>query len=153
MGGGDTLRRRFGRGCINGRFESGFYKRIMSGRRLYKVLTPAGDQCSLCRLRHRELLEAAHIIPDSEPGGLPVVTNGISLCTLHHAAFDRNFLGIRPDYVVEIRGDLLEEVDGPMLQHGSQELHGSLILLPVSRAKRPDPELLEERYARFKRAG
>lgn len=118
-----------------------------------RVLHAYNEQCSLCRLRHRELLEAAHIIPDSEEGGEPVVKNGISLCKLHHAAFDRNFLGIRPDYVVEIRGDLLEEVDGPMLQHGLQELHGSRIVLPRSRVNRPDPELLEQRYVRFRKAG
>ena len=66
-----------------------------------RVLTAYNDQCALCRLKHRELLDAAHIIPDNEPGGEPIVKNGISLCKLHHAAFDNFFLGIRPDFVVE----------------------------------------------------
>lgn len=62
-----------------------------------RVLAAYKDQCALCRLRHRELLDAAHIIPDNEPGGDPIVKNGISLCKLHHAAFDKLFLGTPVD--------------------------------------------------------
>ena len=107
------------------------------------------QQCALCRLRHNELLDAAHIIPDGEPGGDPVVTNGIALCKLHHAAFDNFFLGIRPDYVIEVRNDILEEEDGPMLTHGLQGLHGNRILLPRSSNRRPSQDRLEIRYDRF----
>ncbi len=44
----------------------------------------------------------------------------MSLCQLHYAAFDRSFLGVRPDYIIRVRTDVLEEVDGPMLRHGLQ---------------------------------
>ena len=114
-----------------------------------QVLDAYRQQCSLCRLRHEELLDAAHIIPDGEPGGDPVVSNGIALCKLHHAAFDRFFLGIRPDYTIEIRKDILEEEDGPMLTHGLQGLHGSRILLPHSYIRRPSQQRLEIIYDRF----
>ena len=85
-----------------------------------KVLRAYRRQCALCRLRHQELLDAAHIIPDTQPEGEPVVPNGLALCKLHHAAYDRHFVGIRPDYVVEVRSDVLEERHGPMLEHGLQ---------------------------------
>jgi len=114
-----------------------------------RVIAAYRRHCAICRLHHPELLDAAHIIPDSE-GGRPEVRNGLSLCKLHHAAFDRNILGITPDYRVEIRLDILREEDGPMLRHGLQELHGARIILPRRREDRPDPELLEERYARFR---
>lgn len=29
----------------------------------------------------------------------------LALCKLHHAAFDRYFLGVRPDYVLQVRPD------------------------------------------------
>jgi hypothetical protein len=35
-------------------------------------------------------------------------TNGLSLCKIHHAAFDRGIIGIRPNYVIEIRKALRE---------------------------------------------
>jgi putative restriction endonuclease len=115
-----------------------------------RVLAAYKEQCALCRLRHRELLDAAHIIPDNEPGGDPIVKNGISLCKLHHAAFDKLFLGIRPDYKVIIRADVLGETDGPMLRHGLQGLHNTGLLLPTKKDLRPDPDLLERRWQRFK---
>lgn len=62
--------------------------------------------------------------------------------------------GIRPDLVVEIRADLRDEVDGPMLEHGLKGRHGQpLMALPAVRAERPDRELLDRRYARFRTAG
>jgi len=115
-----------------------------------RVLHAYREQCALCRLKHGMLLDAAHIVPDSDPEGEPVTSNGISLCKLHHAAFDKHFLAIRPDYVVEIRRDLLEETDGPMLKHGLQGLHHQAIVLPSRDDQKPDRVALERRYQRFK---
>lgn len=47
-----------------------------------RVIAAYRSQCSLCRLRHDELLDAAHIIPDSDPEGEPHISNGIALCKL-----------------------------------------------------------------------
>ena len=83
----------------------------------------------------------------------PPVRNGLALCKIHHAAYDCHVLGVRPDLVVEIRADLLEEVDGPMLEHGLKGRHGErLMVLPAMRAERPDPELLGRRYREFRAA-
>jgi len=117
-----------------------------------RVIRAYREQCSLCRLRHYELLDAAHIIPDLEPEGVPSIRNGISLCKLHHAAFDGLLLGITPDYTVEIRPDVLEETDGPMLQHGLKELHGAGMVLPRDKQSWPNKEALDNRYQRFKLA-
>src|ERR1041384_3036364 len=76
-----------------------------------RVLEAYRYQCSFCRLRHEQLLDAAHIIGDTEAQGEPVVRNGLSLCKLHHAAFDNHFVGLRPDYVLEVRPDILRERD------------------------------------------
>jgi putative restriction endonuclease len=117
-----------------------------------RVLRAYRERCAICRLRHEQLLDAAHILPDTHPKGEPVVPNGLALCKLHHAAFDRNFLGIRPDLVVMVRPDLLKEPDGPMLRHGLQEFHEARIQVPGQRALQPNREFLEERYAMFKGA-
>ena len=117
-----------------------------------EVLKAYRDHCAICSLKHRELLDAAHIIPDNEQGK-PIVTNGLSLCKIHHAAFDQNILGINPDYYVEIREDILEEIDGPMLKYGLQSAHQQKIILPRKEVLRPNKEWLDIRYQRFKDAG
>ncbi len=118
------------------------------------VMRAYETRCAVCALRHGELLDAAHIVADSEEAGIPVVRNGLALCKIHHAAYDSGILGIRPDKVVEIRTDLLSEIDGPMLQHGLKERHGQpLMALPRIRKEQPDPLLLEVSYERFRAAG
>jgi putative restriction endonuclease len=134
------------------------YVTVLTQRRLHqqgfreRVLRAYQEQCAICRLRHDELLDAAHILPDGHPRGEPIVPNGLALCALHHAAFDRNILGIRPDFVVEVRVDILREEDGPMLQHGLQGFQGKTILRPRSRPLWPRSDFLAERYEEFRRA-
>lgn len=110
--------------------------------------------CSVCRLGHEELLDAAHILPDRDQRSEPRISSGLSLCKIHHAAFDRGFLGIRPDLIVEVRKDILLEDDGPMLVHGLQECHGrSLRVTPQAEKHKPNKDFLSERYQRFLDAG
>jgi putative restriction endonuclease len=114
-----------------------------------KVLRAYATQCALCRLRHPPLLDAAHILRDGHVRGDPIVPNGLSMCKIHHAAYDVNIVGIRPDHVVQVRQDILAEIDGPMLRHGLQEMHGTTIALPHRPSERPEPARLEERYEEF----
>src|SRR5690606_3560491 len=114
-----------------------------------RVLIAYETRCAICELKHGALLDAAHIVPDSDERGLPTVNNGLALCKIHHAAYDQNMLGVTPDYEVRIAMKLLEEIDGPMLKHGLQEMHGRQLVRPRRRADRPDRELLAWRFERF----
>jgi len=117
-----------------------------------RVLKAYRNQCTLCRLKHPELLDAAHIIADNEEWGDPVVQNGLSMCKIHHAAFDRHIIGINPDYYIHVRQDILEETDGPMLKYGLQSLENQKIILPNSHRDYPDQNRLEERFDQFLKA-
>lgn len=116
-----------------------------------KVLDAYRSQCAFCRLKHRELLDAAHIIPDNVPESKMTIDNGISLCKLHHAAYDSFILGVTPDYVIRVREAILEEEDGPVLQHGLKGLHNTKLILPSLKSHYPSREALEWRYSRFTR--
>ena len=112
------------------------------------VLPAYSDCCAVCRLREVRLLDAAHIVGDLEERGDAVVANGLSLCSIHHRAFDEDLVGVSPDYEVRVSSRLLEDEDGPMLEvlkgfHG-QELH-----VPRSAPLRPDRERLAQRFDRF----
>lgn len=134
------------------------YARRLAKQRLHqpafrtRVLLAYQTQCAVCSLRHGSLLDAAHIVPDSEPLGTPTTPNGLALCKIHHAAYDQNMMGISPDYKVAINRDLLEEVDGPMLKHGLQEMHGRALTVPTKLRDHPDRELLHWRWERFSAA-
>jgi len=135
------------------------YGVITTRRRLHqqtfreRVLRAYRELCAVCRLRHAALLDAAHIIPDADPDGEPEVSNGISLCKLHHAAFDRNLFGITPDFRIVVPDRLLAESDGPMLRHGLQEIHDSVIQLPRSQEHYPDHDALARRFRAFRQFG
>ena len=116
------------------------------------VIVAYRKQCCICHLRHVELLDAAHILPDRHPKGEPIVTNGLGLCTIHHSAFDANIIGIDPAARVHVRADILQERDGPMLRYGLQEVEGSQLLLPHNSALRPNRDFLAERFELFKAA-
>ena len=116
-----------------------------------RVLLAYRRQCAICKLRHQELLDAAHIIPDNEPDSKPIIPNGIALCKLHHAAFDRFMIAIKPDYLIEVRRDILNEKDGPMLIHALQEIHNLKIQLPYSEEHWPSLEYLKQRYKKFRK--
>jgi putative restriction endonuclease len=118
-----------------------------------RVLEAYQRQCAFCRLRHDELLDAAHLIPDADPAGDPAVRNGVSLCALHHAAFDKYFIGIRPDYILEVREDLLKEKDGPTLAHAIQGMHHQKIVLPRRSEHLPAVDSLAMRYELFRQSG
>jgi putative restriction endonuclease len=133
------------RGYITRTVRSRIHQRTFRDR----VLAAYREQCAVCRLKHTNLLDAAHIVVDSDPDGEPVVSNGLSLCKLHHAAYDSALFAVRPDYRIQVRADILEESDGPMLLHGLQQIDRARIELPSRVADRPDPQRLEVRYEAF----
>ncbi len=123
--------------------------RLHQSRFREMVIHAYSERCTMCNLRHRQLLDAAHIIPDADDAGVPKVTNGLSLCKIHHAAFDHSIIGIDPDYAIHVREDILAEVDGPMLQYGLKELHDKRIILPRKKSDWPDREYLDWKFQRF----
>lgn len=132
------------------------YARSESIRRLHQpvfrsmVMRAYDNQCAVCSLRHPVLLDAAHIVEDRHELGAAAIRNGLALCKIHHAAYDAGILGVNPDLGVEIRPDILDEVDGPLLEHGIKALHGQdLRVVPRRRNERPDHQLLTIHYERF----
>lgn len=114
-----------------------------------KVFSAYETKCAICRLAHGQLLDAAHITPDSDETSSTSVTNGLSLCKLHHAAFDTHIVGIDGNYRVHVRSDILTEKDGPMLEHGIKKMDQANLWLPALKPNLPDPIRLEERFKKF----
>ena len=131
------------------------YAEAITRRRLHqplfraRVLQAYESRCSMCHLRHASLLDASHILDDKHALGQPVVPNGLALCKIHHAGFDQNIIGVSPDLRINVRRDILDEIDGPMLKHGIQALEGERLTVPRQRLAAPDRDRLAVRFADF----
>ena len=112
------------------------------------VLPAYRDRCAVCTLREVRLLDAAHIVGDAQEGGEPLVSNGLSLCSIHHRAYDEHLVGISADHRVHVSERLLDEEDGPMLDV-LKGFHGQPIVLPTRRTWQPAPERLAQRFEQF----
>jgi len=122
--------------------------RVHQARFRGRVLPAYRDQCAICRLKEIRLLDAAHIVGDLEERGEPTISNGISLCSIHHRAFDQDLVGIDADYTVRVSRRLLDDEDGPMLAL-LKAFHAQALVLPRTAAQRPDRERLATRFDRF----
>lgn len=122
--------------------------RLHQGRFRARVVSAYARQCAICRLKELRLLDGAHIIGDVEEHGEPLVSNGLSLCSIHHRAFDEDLVGISPDREVHVSRRLLDDEDGPMLEL-LKGFHRRPIVVPASPRHRPDAERLAARFERF----
>lgn len=139
---------------VSSEVERAYRERLVRQRMHQKafrglVLRAYETRCAICSLKYGNLLDAAHIIGDREADGHAATTNGLSLCKIHHAAYDANILGVDPEGVVHVGEPFLQDTDGPMLLHGIKEMHGRRVLQPTRRSDRPDPHRLEQRFNEF----
>ncbi len=105
------------------------------------VLSAYRNRCSVCELQVRPLLDGAHIVPDVDPLGLPVIQNGLAMCALHHRALDRKILRIDPDYKIAIDEERISSRD-QSAQTALLAHQGRFIVLPKQEAQWPDPNRL-----------
>ncbi len=117
------------------------------------VLDAYDGTCAVSGIAERRLVQAAHVLPDRDVRGQPVISNGIAMSVLHHAAYDRNLLGIDPDGVIHIKPALLAVQGGRVFREAFQKLDQQRIRLPADQMALPNWEFIEERFREFKRAG
>ena len=130
-------------GDVKGEYETGRRRKRHPGFRP-AVLEVYGEQCAVCafgvRVADRSAaLEAAHIhwLKDAGPWD---VSNGLSLCALHHRLFDRGAFALTGD--LEIRVSV--RVAGPGADEALGRFHGQrLRVLPRRDRHRPDPRFAE----------
>lgn len=114
-----------------------------------KVLAAYENTCAVCQLRQPELLDAAHITPDSSETGIAFTPNGLALCKIHHAAYDSNLLGIDGRRQIHLAPRLNLSAASEMRRAAFDSLGGRRLKTPRTRALYPDPERLEQRFHLF----
>ncbi|MGM0563070.1 MAG: HNH endonuclease [Pseudomonadota bacterium] len=114
------------------------------------VLEAYDNKCAMTGLPSPQLLDAAHIIPDASVHSEASVRNGIALSKLHHSAFDKNMIGIDPDFRIHVSDRVMRSVDGPLLEQGIKGLNGKVITVPKNNHIQPSRDFLAERFDRFR---
>jgi putative restriction endonuclease len=108
------------------------------------VLQAYGNRCAVCGTALK-LVDAAHIVPVSDPRGDDEVTNGLALCRLHHGAYDTGLMGVRSDFRIIVNTDAADRLRQVHLQAGLDQFTSALppsIRLPSVAEVRPSPQKL-----------
>ena len=132
------IQKAYGETTVQTRLHQAYFRR--------DVLLVHRNRCCVCELRVRPLLQGAHIVADADAMGVPSVQNGLSLCSLHHGAYDRGIVRIKSDYTIRVEQEWISSED-QFAQQALSAFDGRQILLPSDPAHRPSPEFLSWRYA------
>lgn len=111
-----------------------------------RVLGAYEHRCAACGVQ-LELLDAAHIIPVASNDSTDETKNGIALCKLHHAAFDRNFISFDEKYKIEVSDHEVLRLNNSNLAGGLDAFKKHLrtaILLPSDRRDYPPPSYISK---------
>jgi len=109
-----------------------------------RVLTSYLFRCSVCGIQ-LELVQAAHLVPVSAPGSTDETSNGISLCAIHHLAYDKALISIGDDYRIILSSSSLRNLKDAKRDDGIKDFKlglRSMILLPPAIADRPNVNYL-----------
>lgn len=113
------------------------------------VLSSYGNRCCISGLSCCDLLEACHIVDwsaDIENRLNP--SNGLCLNILFHRAYDKNYIGISPEYQVFISDRLFDEnKDNVYICKFFRQYHLTSMRLPDRFL--PNKDLLSVHYQRF----
>jgi len=111
-----------------------------------RVLSAYDHRCAACGVQ-LELIDAAHIVPVSYMSSTDKTANGVALCKLHHAAFDRNLISFDERYKMEVNDLEVERLMDANLAGGIKEFKKHLktaIILPADRRDYPDPIYIKQ---------
>lgn len=125
--------------------ETTVQARLHQAQFRHDILAAYTDRCCVCELRERPLLDAAHILPDRLPEGVPTVRNGLAMCPTHHRAYDRDIVLVNDNYKIEIKRDRLDHVGAEATARTLLNFDGKVIWLPKDETNRPEREFLRKK--------
>lgn len=106
-----------------------------------RVLSAYGYKCAMCGVQLR-LVEAAHILPVAAPHSTDETNNGVSLCSLHHRAYDANLVSFTHQYRIEVSNAAVQELRADNRLGGLTPFRAALrpaLILPADARDHPNP--------------
>lgn len=123
---------------------------IIRDRRFSRSVIAAYEGlCAMCGL-DLGLVQGAHIYPASAPASPDDVSNGLCLCSNHHAAFDRHLIWIDPTTrAVKLSPEILEQADVNAAAASFVASTLGTLAEPASDDARPHAAMFDARYTYF----
>jgi putative restriction endonuclease len=90
-----------------------------------RILAVYGHRCAVCTTQ-LNLLDAAHIVP-VPGGGTNETCNGLSLCKIHHAAYDKGLVGVFGDYRIKVNETASRRLSSSHRDGGLQTFRDNLL--------------------------
>lgn len=94
-----------------------------------------------------KLVDAAHILPVSEPTSTDETSNGIALSALYHRAFDRGLVTLNEQYQIIVHDQKLEKLREIGFDGGTKafsDLLRPVIIVPPAVNDRPNASFIKE---------
>lgn len=124
-------------------------ERLAAGFFRSAVLSNFDCSCAITGLKTPQLLEAAHILSWAEHENLRLVlSNGLSLCTLLHRAYDANLIGIDSDKRLHVSKRLIADAKATPFESFFRDVNQG-IKLKSGRLFEPNPSFLGEKYETY----
>ena len=120
-------------------------RKIRDDRFRVNVLRAYSHRCCVCGMQ-LDLLDAAHIIPVEHKRGTDETKNGLSLCALHHRAYDHALITVNTDYSIACSEKEFKRLRSIGWHGGEPEFKSALrdeILLPPKKEIYPAVDYLE----------
>lgn len=114
-----------------------------------RVLGAYNHRCAMCGVQ-LDLLDAAHLLPVAADNSTDDTNNGVALCKLHHAAFDRNLVSFDERYRIEVSNSELRRLADIQRGGGADDFRNMLkdaLVLPSDRRDYPPPLLIQSSRA------
>ena len=105
-----------------------------------KVYDAYNHKCAMCGIG-LEIIDAAHIVPHSHEKGTDNIDNGISLCALHHRAYDRSLIYFDEDLNILMNENKIKYLEKFGLDTGMRKFEKMAfdkIQLPKNYSMRPN---------------
>ena len=133
---------------ISEKFETGQEKITITHERVRrdpafraKVNEAYNSKCAMCGIQ-LELVEAAHIIPHAHVKGTDEVNNGVTLCTLHHKAYDNGLIYFNAQFDIKVNDKKLSYLTKEGRDsgfHKFDQLSFEKLQIPKSHHLQPSP--------------
>lgn len=107
-----------------------------------RVIAAYEHSCAFCGVQ-LDLIDAAHIVPVGHPEGTDETRNGISLCALHHRAFDKSLVTFDEKWMIHLNNREVARLQSIGHDGGVGEFRDALreiIVLPADAKLRPRAE-------------